>query len=84
MYAHICDSWFILGEPSAPQQEGMIRRDDTGEGEGSTVLIEGAESELFEQWHMSPVQLRTAKRATTPAVITRLRVPRLLAPSRWD
>lgn len=81
MYAHICDSWFILREPSAPQQEGMIR---VREGEGSTVLIEGAESELFEQWHMSPVQLRTAKRATTPAVITRLRVPRLLAPSRWD
>lgn len=38
---------------------------------------------LFEQWHMSPMQWPT-KGAATPALITRLRVPGLLGPSRWD
>lgn len=40
----------------------------------------------LEQWHMSPrsAQFHPTERATTPPVITRLRVPRLLALSRWD
>jgi len=48
------------------------------------VLIEDAGFVLFEQWHMSPMLLRPTEGPVTLAVVTRLRVPRLLAPSRWD
>ena len=39
---------------------------------------------FVEQWHMSSAQFHRTERPTTPPVITRLRVPRLLALSRWD
>jgi len=49
-----------------------------------SVLIEDVGTVLFEQWHMLPILLRLTEGPMTLAVITRLRVPRLLAPSRWD